>query len=117
MLFDWVFDVMRQCFQFVYDVLTKTEFKEGITMWSLLIVFIFGGSLIRVVLSSIGGTGLIMGGTESLDEFSRRKVKNPTSADLFLAEADKPHLKYNSIDGMRLGSTSKSVENLFPKLE
>lgn len=68
-MFDWVFSVMKQMFQLFFDFMSAVELREGVTFWSLLLVFLIGGGIVTAVVRHIGGASLASAGVAAYDSY------------------------------------------------
>lgn len=57
-MFDWIFNIIKRMFTLFFDFMNTVELRDGVTFWSLLVVFIIGGSLASLVIRVVGGGGL-----------------------------------------------------------
>lgn len=79
-MFDWVFSVMRQVFQLFFDFMNAVELREGVTFWSLLLVFLIGGGIATAVVQHIGGASLASAGVAAYDDYKNTLAANEREA-------------------------------------
>lgn len=68
-MFDWVFNLVKQMFQLFFDFMSTFELKEGVTFWSLLLVFLIGGGIASAVVHHVGGASLASAGVAAYDSY------------------------------------------------
>lgn len=81
MLFDAVLKVMQQMFQFFFNLMNSLELRSGVSLWSVFIVFLVGGGILKAVLSTIGGAGLASATSSSIHSMSYDSHKDKPKAE------------------------------------
>ena len=75
-MFDWIFNVVKQMFQMFFDFMSTVELKDGVTFWSLLLVFLIGGGIASAVVQHVGGASLASAGVAAYDDYKNTLAAN-----------------------------------------
>ena len=75
-MFDWIFSVMQRMFQLFFDFMNSIQLRENVSLWSLFLVFLIGGSIATAVVRIIGNGGLASSISSTVNSAHMDNYKN-----------------------------------------